>query len=161
MKQYTDREMSIAKLALRYYNLQAGMAYRMGGLENPDSNGNVILRRLEAVNFDMGVAREHIKNYVREEKENNPKCNPSIRACFMALRKKEAEAEIVEQPVPAPAPAPVQQASAPSSAAPQQPSVNIQIGSLAETMIVREEADIDRIARKLYFMLKSTAINRM
>lgn len=114
MKQYTDREMTIAKLALRYYNLQAGMAYRMGRLENPDSNGNVILRGMEAVNFDMGVAREHIKNYIMEEKENDSKCNPSIKDCFMALSKNPAkkEAEIVEQPVPTSAP--VQQASAPS-----------------------------------------------
>lgn len=144
MKQYTDHEMAIAKLALWYYNLHAGMAYRMGGLENPDSNGNVILRGLEAVNFDMGVVREHIKNYVREEKENNPKCNPSIRACFMALSENSAkkEAEIVEQPVPTPAPAPVQQASAPSVGAAVDILSQTITALLAQTKVPEIEAQI-------------------
>ena len=110
----------------------------------------------------MGQAQSlalHLQDFFETEMTNMPSL-PELPSISTGPKEKGAVSEPVVQ-VTLPRERNRQQASAPSSAAPQQPSVNIQIGSLAETMIVREEADIDRIARKLYFMLKSTAINRM
>ena len=110
----------------------------------------------------MGQAQSlalHLQDFFETEMTNMPSL-PELPSISTGPKEEGAVSEPVVQ-VTLPRERHRQQASAPSSAAPQQPSVNIQIGSLAETMIVREEADIDRIARKLYFMLKSTAINRM
>lgn len=110
----------------------------------------------------MGQAQSlalHLQDFFETEMTNMPSL-PELPSISTGPKEEGAVSEPVVQ-VTLPRERNRQQASAPSSAAPQQPSVNIQIGSLAETMIVREEADIDRIARKLYFMLKSTAINRM
>lgn len=110
----------------------------------------------------MGQAQSlalHLQDFFETEMTNMPSL-PELPSISTGPKEEGAVSEPVVQ-VTLPRERNRQQASAPSSAAPQQPSVNIQIGSLAETMIVREETDIDRIARKLYFMLKSTAINRM
>ena len=111
----------------------------------------------------MGQAQSlalHLQDFFETEMTNMPSL-PELPSISTGPKEKGAVSEPVVQ-VTLPRERNRQQASAPSSASSAQPpSVNIQIGSLAETMIVREEADIDRIARKLYFMLKSTAINRM
>ena len=111
----------------------------------------------------MGQAQSlalHLQDFFETEMTNMPSL-PELPSISTGPKEKGAVSEPVVQ-VTLPRERNRQQASAPSSApSAQPPSVNIQIGSLAETMIVREEADIDRIARKLYFMLKSTAINRM
>lgn len=111
----------------------------------------------------MGQAQSlalHLQDFFETEMTNMPSL-PELPSISTGPKEEGAVSEPVVQ-VTLPRERNRQQASAPSSApSAQPPSVNIQIGSLAETMIVREEADIDRIARKLYFMLKSTAINRM
>ena len=95
----------------------------------------------------MGQAQSlalHLQDFFETEMTNMPSL-PELPSISTGPKEKGAVSEPVVQ-VTLPRERNRQQASAPSS---------------AETMIVREEADIDRIARKLYFMLKSTAINRM
>ena len=110
----------------------------------------------------MGQAQSlslHLQDFFETEMTNMP-AHPEHPAITTGPKEEGAVSEPVVQ-VTLPRERNRQQASAPLSQASSQPSVNIQIGSLAETMVVREEADIDRIAQKLFFMLKSTAINRM
>lgn len=79
MRQYTEHEQAMAKMVLRFYNLTAGTANRLGSEERYDSNFNIILRALEAIDFDMSKARAHVKEYVNENKGSD------IKACFEAL----------------------------------------------------------------------------
>ncbi len=78
--EFDSREQNAAKMALRFYNLQAGTAYRSGSEDRYDSNINIIIRSLDAISFDMTIARQHIKEYVQnEDGEHN------IKACFDTL----------------------------------------------------------------------------
>lgn len=77
---YTDHQISIAKLALRYYNLQAGTAYRLGTIDKADSNINTILKAMSVIDFNMSKARKHMQDFVQKEDGGH-----NLRDCFNAL----------------------------------------------------------------------------
>lgn len=95
MREYTPSEQSAAKMILKFYNLQAGTnfkyscsgsSYLKGGEERPDSNANAILAALDRIDFNMPIARKHIKEYVQSEDKHS-----DVRECFDALQKEESE----------------------------------------------------------------------
>lgn len=98
MKTYTENEKNAAKMLIKFFNLQAGSAYRCGGEENPDSNISLALAALELV--PLSEARSFVVEFVRESGKDN-----SFVDCMRQLMAKhhEAGAKAEESPISVPA----------------------------------------------------------
>ena len=107
MREFTDHEKSIAKMILRFYNLQAGSAFRSGSEEKYDSNINAVCRALDAIAWDVAVAKDHIRDFTANNGTLAAEWR-NMRECFERLENRKADrkadVEVVEE-VPAAAPA--------------------------------------------------------
>jgi hypothetical protein len=92
MRNYTENEKAAARMIIRFYNMQCGSAYRGGAEDNPTSNINIVLEKLDELNGDIAFLKNHIKNYKRDHESF------SFHECISACRK-----EATPAPVPAPA----------------------------------------------------------
>lgn len=81
MREYTDHERSIAKMLIRFYNMQAGTAFRCGGEDKWDSNQNYVLRALDKVGGDVAALKGHICSYLQENGTDG-----KFSDCFMAVK---------------------------------------------------------------------------
>ena len=63
MKQYTANEKAAAKMIIRFYNMQNGSAYRSGAEDNPTSNINLVLEKLDEIDGDIALLKSHIRDY--------------------------------------------------------------------------------------------------
>lgn len=96
MRTYTDNEKAAAKMIIRFYNMQAGTAFRCGSEDRYDSNQNVVLRALEALNGDIGALKDHIRSYLQENGAEN-----RFAECFEAVKVPAVEeVRVVEEPAP-------------------------------------------------------------
>lgn len=144
MREFTVHEQAQAKMVLKFYNLQAGTANRLGSPEKYNSNLNVILRALESIDFNMYEARQHVKEYIQNEQGEH-----DIKECFDSLaaaaKEKEREDEVVaEAQYQEEVPAPVQQAAPTMAQAAGALDVLSQTitSLLAQTQIPKIEAEI-------------------
>ena len=85
MRHYTENEKSTAKMLIRFFNLQTGLALRCGSEDNPSSNINVTLRALDEADGDVVYLKNHIKKYVQDKPEVI-----SLYDCMVSVRKKES-----------------------------------------------------------------------
>lgn len=88
MRQYTENEKNAARMIIKFFNMQAGTAYRSGSEDNPTSNINVVLEKLD----EVGVTelRSHVRKYTQE----HPNCGFS--ECIYAAGGKKQEEPVAE-----------------------------------------------------------------
>ena len=98
MRQYTENEKAAAKMVIRFFNMQTGLALRSGSEDNPSSSINRTLETLEAVQGDVTFVKNHIREYVK----NTPKEDIRLADCLATCRKPAPEPAQVaaEQPAP-------------------------------------------------------------
>lgn len=97
MKQYTENEKSAAKMIIRFYNMQTGLALRSGSEENPTSNINTALNALSNLDGDVTFLKNHIRKYAQEVSEEER----SFADCMMTARKEEQVPEVEATHAPA------------------------------------------------------------
>lgn len=131
MREYTDHERSIAKMLIRFYNMQAGTAFRSGGEDKWDSNQNYVLRALDKVGGDVAALKSHIRSYLQENGTNG-----KFSDCFMAVE--EVVVEATPAPAPTPAPAVTEQSVASSLGILEQAVASI----IAKTQAEKIESEI-------------------
>lgn len=98
-REYTNNEKAAAAMLGRFFNLQAGTAYRIKN----EANQQTVLDALERAGGDVSAVKAHIKMWVTEKPEPNSFQN--FVKCFEAF-----QGNIVDEPEPAvvkPASAPV------------------------------------------------------
>lgn len=83
MRQYTESEKSAAKMVLKFFNVMAGSALRGGNEERYDSNINIVLRGLDALQGDVTAVKNHIRAYVNDCADN--KKTPELAECFEGI----------------------------------------------------------------------------
>ena len=97
MKEYSIAEKNAAAMLGRFFNLQAGTAYRVKN----EANQQAILEALERAGGDITAVKNHIREWTNSDSESSK----DLVACFEAIRGTEPEAvegpEAVEVPVKA------------------------------------------------------------
>lgn len=76
MRQYTDSEKNQAKMLIRFFNMQAGKAFRCGDESKPDTNIGLTLRAIDKIG--ALAVKEHIRNYCAEGKAEYRECISEI-----------------------------------------------------------------------------------
>lgn len=132
MKQYTQNERAAAKMVIRFYNVQTGLALRSGGDENPTSNINLALEALERLDGDVTA----LKNHVREYTTTVPADERKFMDCMMSAGRKVTQE--VEASAPASAPAVTEQSVASSLGILEQAVAQI----IAKTQAEKIESEI-------------------
>lgn len=72
MRDYTASEKSAAKMVIRFFNLQAGSAFRSGSEDREDSNINLTLVALDKIG--MTELKDHIRSYCGNGGNNYAEC---------------------------------------------------------------------------------------
>ena len=93
MREYTQNEKAAAKMIIRFYNMQTGLALRSGSEDNPSSNINMALQALEKLNGDVTALKNHIREYTKNGEKN-------FFDCMIAVKSKTVEAKAEEAPAP-------------------------------------------------------------
>ena len=81
MRQYTENEKNVARMVVRFFNMQNGTAYRSGNEESPTSNIGVILQKLDELDGDVAFLKNHIREYGNDHKDF------SLAECIIDCRK--------------------------------------------------------------------------
>lgn len=127
--EYTQADRENARMLIRFYNMQAGTAYRMGAEDSEDSNQNLMIAALDRVG-SMTEMRQTIKAYV----DSTPDADRRLKdVMYMAGRDKAVE----PQPQPKTT-APTEQAVASSLGILEQAVANI----IAKTQAEKIESEI-------------------
>lgn len=72
MREYTQNEKAAAKMIIRFFNLQAGTAYRSGSESNPLGNMNRTLEVLDRI--DITKLKGHIRKYCADGGKDYMEC---------------------------------------------------------------------------------------
>lgn len=94
-----ENRFETAKMLIKFYNMQAGTAFRSGN----EWNQNKVLEVLDAMDGDVTAVKNHIRAWV---KENPDKATVSMGDCWEAAHSKLVEKKVETAPVEALASAP-------------------------------------------------------
>lgn len=128
---YTSEQIEVARMLIRFYNLQAGTSFRI----SYDKNQEIVLKALDAMDGNVKALKEEIKKYAQETAGIAEK---PFEDCFESIIFNNRKAEVA-QPVAQPqATAPTEQAVASSLGILEQAVASI----IAKTQAEKIESEI-------------------